>query len=117
MEWVCMRQIIAKILVLCLLVITMHAASGGSHEAVAETAVTAQTQSVNLVSADNGQLPTDDQQAVSDCSICHGAHVLLLLAQDGFSFNLYTGRATNTGGSTLHPSPLDDIPHPPIILI
>ncbi len=112
-----MRQIIAKILVICLLVITMHAASGGSHEAVAETISIGQEQSVNLVSADNGSLPADDQQTVSDCSICHSAHVLLLLAQDGFSFNLYTGRTTNVGASTLHPSPLDDILHPPIILI
>ena len=95
----------------------MHAASGGSHEAVAETILIEQEQSVNLVSADNDHLPADEQQAASDCNICHGAHVLLLIAQEGFSFNLYSGRTTNAENSTLHPSPLDDIPHPPIILI
>ena len=112
-----MRQIIAKIMVICLLVISVHSASGGEYAPVNDTIVASQTLSFATVITSDGNLPLDDMQMGSECGFCHAVHFLLLLAPEGFALNIFPNRQFEGIAQDMQPSPTDDIPHPPIILI
>jgi cytochrome c5 len=112
-----MRQFIAKIMVFCLLVISVHTASGGEHTPVHDPEAVSQTQLKTVVIANNDEAPLDEEQMNSECSICHAAHVLLVLAPEGFTFKMYSSRQYDGKSQDMLPSHMDDITHPPIILI
>ena len=112
-----MRHLLAKIMVLCLLLITVHTASGGEHTPVHDTNAVMQSLSLTTLVSSPDDTPSDDEQINSECNICHAAHVLLLFTseQNEAKINLsnhYDGKA-----HALLPSHIDDISHPPIILI
>ena len=112
-----MRNLIAKIMVICLLVISVHAAAGGVHSPVHEPDLVSQTQSNIQVIANNDGVPSDEEQLGSECSICHAAHVLIVLSPEGFAFNIFTSRQYDGKSNDLLPSHIDEVIHPPIILI
>ena len=112
-----MRQIIAKIMVICLLVISVHSASGGEYAPVNDAIATSQTLSITSVITGDDNLPIDDTQMGSECGFCHAVHVLLVLAPEGFALNIYSARQFEGIALDMLPSLMDDIPHPPIILI
>jgi hypothetical protein len=114
-----MRLFLSKLLVLSLLLITMHSVVVGEHTTIPVDGFTSieQAQAEAILVADNGQLPPDNNIASSECNLCHSVHILLMFAPDELSLARYSNGLKNTGKHLTHSYPLDDIPHPPIILI
>jgi len=104
-------------MVICLLVISVHSASGGEYASVEDTKVISQTQVIAAVMTLDDNLPQDDTQLGSECNFCHAVHVLLVLAPEGFAFNIYASRQYDGSEQDMLSSPMDDVPNPPIILI
>ncbi len=112
-----MQQVIAKIMVFCLLVISVHVGSETEHLPIHSPDSVSQTQVVAVVMNSDEDTPSDEKQMNSECSICHAVHVLVILAPEAISFSLYSSRQYDGREQNMLPSPLDDIAHPPIILI
>jgi len=114
-----MRILLSKFLILSLLLVTMHSALANEYTQLPVDSYTTnqQVQSDKTVSVNNGQLPPGENITSSECNVCHTAHTLLLLAPGELSLNHYIASIKNMGNNTPHPAPVDDIPHPPIILI
>jgi len=79
--------------------------------------IASQTQSIITTISSNDDRPIDEEQINSECSICHAAHVLLVLAPEGFTFNFYSARQYDGRELALFTSREADITHPPIISI
>ncbi len=112
-----MRNLIAKIMVFCLLIITIHTASGGEHSPVHDPSSDVQVQSILVAHVENDKKPVDDQQINSECNICHAAHILVVFAPSGTELNLFHGEQLHADFQGVLTSRNDDIIHPPIILI
>ena len=112
-----MRNLIAKIMVFCLLLITVHTASGGEHTPIHNLGVDVQVQSILVAYADDEKNPSGDEQIKSECSICHAAHILMVFASSGIELNLFSGALQHADVENILASRHEDIPHPPIILI
>lgn len=112
-----MRNLIAKIMVFCLLIITVHTASGGEHSPIHDPSANTQVQSVLVLQAEDERQPLDDQQINSECSICHAAHILVVFVSADTELNLFAGKQFLADFKGVLTSRNDDITHPPIILI
>ena len=118
-----MRFIVSKFLVLSLLLVTMHSALANEYTQLPVANYTAieqvqagETTHVKAADVDNDQLPSESITS-SECNVCHTAHILLLLLPGELCLGNYGLHINNLGTNLPHPEPVDDIPHPPIILI
>lgn len=104
-------------MVLCLLVISVHAAYGGEQSHIDETEALSQMQIINTVITSDDHIPSDEKQINSECSICHAAHVLLVYAPENLAFSLYSGLQYYGRERDVFTSHIGDIIHPPIISV
>jgi len=104
-------------MVICLLVITAHSASGGEYVPVDEPILASQTLSIATVITSDDDIPLDETQMGSECGFCHAVHVLLALAPEGFALNIFPNLQFGGLAHDMLPSPLDEITYPPIILV
>ncbi len=121
-----MRFIVSKFLVLSLLLVTMHSALANEYTQLPIDSYTVMEQVQASETADKNapknadmnddQLPSESITS-SECNVCHTAHILLLLAPGELSLGNYGLNINDLGTNLPHPEPVDDIPHPPIILI
>jgi len=117
MESFYMRLLISKFLILSLLLVTMHSALANEYTQlpVDNFTVTQQVQGEKTTSTN--ELPPGENITSSECNVCHTAHILLILAPGQLSLGKYISSLKSMGKNAPHPAPMDDIPHPPIILI
>ncbi len=112
-----MRQIFVKIMVICLLVISVHSFSEGEYAPVSAANEASQTLVFTSETVQNDHLPQGDTQMDAECHFCHAAHVLLVIAPENFAFNIYSTPQFDGFAQDMLPSLIDDIAHPPIISI
>ncbi|MCF6220675.1 MAG: hypothetical protein L3J65_06145 [Robiginitomaculum sp.] len=112
-----MRQLLSTFLVLSLLFITMHSVMGGEHGPEPTDNFSSGLQTAMVIATGDEQLPSDGNSFSTECNICHTAHTLLMLAPDELTLVDYVPSTKHMWDNTLRPAPVDDIPHPPIILI
>jgi len=114
-----MRLLLSKFLILSLLLVTMHSALANEYSQLPVDSFTTnqQVQGDKTVSVNDGQLPPGDNITSSECNVCHTAHILLILTPGQLSLGKYVPSSKSIGKNAPHPAPMDDIPHPPIILI
>ena len=121
MESFYMRLLISKFLILSLLLVTMHSALANEYTQLpvdgyagsSTTSQQVQSEKITLTS----ELPPGENITSSECNVCHTAHILLILAPGQLSLGKYVSSLKTIGENAPHPAPMDDIPHPPIILI
>lgn len=111
-----MSKLIAKIVVFCLLLLTVHTASGGGHSPVHDPSADIQVQSVLVVQMDEEKSPVDGQKMKSECSICHAAHMLVALPVSDIALSFHSRPRFHVDSGDSLASHIDDISHPPIRL-
>lgn len=111
-----MPSLIAKIVVVCLLLLTFHTASGGEHSPVHDLSADVQVQSVLVVHVNDEKQPVDGQKMKSECSICHAAHILVALPATGVALNFFSNKQFHADISDALASRIDEITLPPILL-
>ncbi len=119
-----MRLFLSKFLILSLLLVTMHSALANeftqlpvNNYMTTQQVLGQQVQTAENMSVDAEKLPADEHITSSECNVCHTAHILLILAPGQLSLGNYAASMKSLGGHIPPPAPMDDIPHPPIILI
>lgn len=112
-----MRNYVANFLVACLMIIMVHSAAGGNHTPVHIDDVQAGQQADQISVVDDRKAPSEESAALSECAVCHVAHVILLIEPQKTDLVLFSTQEFNIASTGAFPTATEDITNPPILFV